>query len=47
MQQFQIYFAAMPLSIGLGLLLFGFVTAAVLAWYMDHVRDGLMRLVTG
>ena len=47
MPQFQIYFAAMPLSIGLGLLLFGFVTAAVLAWYMDHVRDGLMRLVTG
>lgn len=47
MPQFQIYFAAMPLSIGLGLLLFGFVFAAIVGWYMDHVRDGLMRLVEG
>lgn len=47
MPQFQIYFAAMPLSIGLGLLLFGLVLASVLGWYMDHVRDGLMRLVAG
>ena len=45
MPQFQIYFAAMPLSIGLGLLLFGLVLASILAWYMDHVRDGLMRLL--
>lgn len=47
MPQFQIYFAAMPLSIGLGLLLFGFVLAAVMVWYMDHVRDGLARLFAG
>ncbi|MBV5265331.1 flagellar biosynthetic protein FliR [Pinisolibacter aquiterrae] len=47
MPQFQIYFAAMPASIGLGLLLFGLVLASLLAWYMDHVRDGLMRLVAG
>jgi flagellar biosynthetic protein FliR len=45
MPQFQIYFAAMPLSIGLGLLVFGLVLAAILGWYMDHVRDGLMRLL--
>lgn len=47
MPQFQIYFAAMPASIGLGLLLFGLVVASLLGWYMDHVRDGLMRLVVG
>lgn len=47
MPQFQIYFAAMPLSIGLGLLIFALVLAALLGWYMDHVRDGLMRLVGG
>lgn len=47
MPQFQIYFAAMPLSIGLGLLVFGLVLTAILSWYMDHVRDGLMRLVGG
>lgn len=47
MPQFQIYFAAMPLSIGLGLIVFGFVLASLLAWYMDHVREGLMRLVGG
>ncbi|MER2606659.1 MAG: flagellar biosynthetic protein FliR [Siculibacillus sp.] len=47
MPQFQIYFAAMPLSIGLGLLLFGIVLAAMMTWYMDHVRDGLARLIAG
>lgn len=47
MPQFQIYFAAMPLSIGLGLLVFGLVLASILGWYMDHVRDGLMRLLGG
>ena len=47
MPQFQIYFAAMPLSIGLGLLLFGLVLASMLAWYLDHVRDGLGRLLGG
>ncbi len=47
MPQFQIYFAAMPLSIGLGLLLFGLVLAATMAWYADHLRDGLGRLLGG
>ncbi len=47
MPQFQIFFVAMPLSIGLGLLLFGLVLATLAATYMDHVRDGLGRLVTG
>lgn len=47
MPQFQIFFAAMPLSIGMGLLLFGLVLASIMAWYMDHVRDGLGRLLGG
>jgi flagellar biosynthetic protein FliR len=47
MPQFQIYFAAMPLSIGVGLLLFGLVLTATMAWYTDHVRDGLGRLLGG
>ena len=47
MPQFQIYFAAMPLSVGMGLLLFGLVLASILVWYIDHIRDGLGRLVAG
>lgn len=47
MPQFQIYFAAMPLSIGMGLLLFGLSLASTMGWYMGHVRDGLGRLMGG
>lgn len=47
MPQFQIFFVAMPLSIGVGLLLLGLVLSSVMAWYLDHVRDGFGRLVTG
>lgn len=47
MPQFQIFFVAMPLSIGVGLLLFGLVLAAMMAWYLEHVRDGFARLVMG
>ncbi len=47
MPQFQIFFVAMPLSIGVGLLLFGLVLATMMAWYLDHVRDGFARLVVG
>ena len=47
MPQFQIFFVAMPLSIGVGLLLFGLVLASMMAWYLDHVRDGFGRLVAG
>jgi flagellar biosynthetic protein FliR len=47
MPQFQIFFVAMPLSIGVGLVLFGLVLATMMAWYLDHVRDGIARLVAG
>ncbi len=47
MPQFQIYFAAMPLSIGLGLIVFGLVLTAMFGVYLDHVREGLMQLVGG
>jgi flagellar biosynthetic protein FliR len=47
MPQFQIFFVAMPLSIGVGLLLFGLILATMMAWYLDHVRDGFARLVVG
>lgn len=47
MPQFQIFFVAMPLSIGVGLALFGLVLATLMAWYLDHVRDGFARLVMG
>jgi flagellar biosynthesis protein FliR len=47
MPQFQIFFVAMPLSIGVGLVLFGLVLSTLMLWYMDHVRDGFARLVVG
>jgi len=47
MPQFQIFFVAMPLSIGVGLVLFALVLATIMLWYMDHVRDGFGRLVIG
>jgi flagellar biosynthetic protein FliR len=45
MPQFQLYFVAMPLSIGGGLLLLGLVLASGMYWYMDHIRVGLGRLL--
>jgi len=47
MPQFQIFFVAMPLSIGVGLVLFALVLATTMLWYMDHVRDAFGRLVAG
>lgn len=47
MPQFQIFFVAMPLSIGVGLVLFGLVLSTMMLWYLDHVRDGFARLVAG
>ncbi len=47
MPQFQIFFVTMPLTIGLGLLLFGLVLSTMMLWYLDHVRDGFARLVVG
>ncbi len=45
MPQFQIFFAAMPLNIGAGMLLFGLLVGTLTLWYMDHIRDSLERLV--
>jgi flagellar biosynthetic protein FliR len=45
MPQFQIFFAAMPLNILAGMVLFALLIGTLMLWYMDHVRDGLERLV--
>ncbi len=45
MPQFQLFFVAMPLSIGAGLLLFALTLTTGMFWYLDHVRVGLGRLV--
>ncbi len=45
MPQFQIFFAAMPLNIIAGLVLFAFLIGTLMLWYMEHVRDGFARLV--
>ena len=45
MPQFQIFFAAMPLNIIAGMVLFMFLIGTLMLWYMDHIRDSLGRLV--
>jgi flagellar biosynthetic protein FliR len=45
MPQFQIFFAAMPLNIIAGLVLFSMLVGTLTLWYMEHVRDGFARLV--
>jgi flagellar biosynthetic protein FliR len=45
MPQFQIFFAAMPLNIVAGMTLFALLIGTLMLWYMEHVRDGLERLV--
>ncbi len=45
MPQFQIFFAAMPLNIIGGMTLFSLLIGTLMLWYMEHVRDGLERLV--
>lgn len=45
MPQFQVFFVSMPASIGAGFLLFALLISTIMLWYMDHVRDGLGRLV--
>jgi len=45
MPQFQIFFAAMSLTIIAGLTLFALLIGTLMLWYMEHVRDGLERLV--
>ncbi len=45
MPQFQIFFAAMPLNIFAGMVLFALLIGTLMLWYMEHVRDGFDRLV--
>lgn len=47
MPQLQVFFIAMPVSIGVGLLLFALLVGAMLEWYLTHVENGLMRLIAG
>ena len=45
MPQFQIFFAAMPLNVLAGMVLFALLTGTLMLWYMEHIRDGFVRLV--
>lgn len=45
MPQLQVFFLAMPVSIGVGLLLFAFLVGTMLSWYLGYVETGLMRLI--
>jgi flagellar biosynthetic protein FliR len=47
MPQLQVFFIAMPVSIGVGLLLFALLVTTMMGWYLGHVETGLMRLVAG
>jgi flagellar biosynthetic protein FliR len=45
MPQLQVFFLAMPVSIFVGLILFAFLIATIMTWYLEHVRAGLMRMI--
>lgn len=45
MPQLQVFFLAMPVSIGVGLVLFAFLVGTILSWYMGYVETGFMRLI--
>lgn len=47
MPQLQVFFIAMPVSIGVGLLILSLLVATMMGWYLDHVETGLMRLIAG
>lgn len=41
MPQVQIFFVAMPINIGLGFVLFAFLIATIMGWYINHLEDVL------
>jgi flagellar biosynthetic protein FliR len=47
MPQLQVFFIAMPVSIGVGLILLALLVSTMMGWYLGHVETGLMRLVAG
>lgn len=45
MPQLQVYFLSLPVSIGVGLILFAFLITTMMGLYAEHVRESLMRFV--
>lgn len=45
MPQLQVFFLALPVSIGVGLILFALLIGTIATAYVDHVRTVLMRFV--
>lgn len=45
MPQFQVYFLAMPMTIVIGLAIFGALIVPILALYRSFIEAGLMRLI--
>lgn len=45
MPQLQVFFLALPVSIGVGLLLFALLVGAMTTAYVEHVRTVLMRFI--
>ncbi|HUG60312.1 MAG TPA: flagellar biosynthetic protein FliR [Methylomirabilota bacterium] len=47
MPQLQVFFIAMPVSIGVGLLIFSLLVSTMMGWYLGHLEAGFMRLIAG
>jgi len=45
MPQVQIFFIAMPANILLGLLLLALLLTGIMAWFLDHVTNGVMPFI--
>jgi flagellar biosynthetic protein FliR len=44
MPQLQVFFVAMPATIGVGLLLFALLLAMMMGWYLTHFESELAGL---
>jgi flagellar biosynthetic protein FliR len=47
MPQLQVFFIAMPVSIGVGLVLLSLLLTTMMGWYLGHVEAGFLRLIAG
>lgn len=45
MPQLQVFFLALPVSIGVGLILFAFLITSMMGLYLTHLEEGLMRFI--
>jgi flagellar biosynthetic protein FliR len=45
MPQLQVFFIAMPVSIGVGLVLLALLLTTMMGWYLGHVETGFLRLI--